>query len=133
MDSAVETSGDFLLDYYRQNPDALFAIGDWETELACGKCGGAVEKSASCLFNQEFPTENTRRRNLALADARCPHCHVTGEIEKISGSLSIFHPIATTEKWFRRLTIDPPMRKVKTLFGFKEEPQEQRTLKEYRP
>jgi len=64
--------------------------------------------------------------------ARCPHCHGHGEIQGISDSKSVFTPLPTKEVWFRKLTIDPPMKKIKTLFGYKEEPQEQRYIKEYR-
>ena len=123
---------DFLLGFYKEHPDAIFKIGEWETELVCANCGGSIEKTAHCLHNQEFPTENTQRRNLALNDARCRHCHCHGNIEKISDSKSLYLPLPTKNNWYRRLTIDPPMKKVKTLFGYKEEPQEQRYLKEYR-
>ena len=123
---------DFLLNFYKENPDSIFMIGEWETELTCAKCGGAIEKNASCLFNQEFPTENTDRRNLALKDARCPHCMVTGDVEAISEARSIFNPLPTKEVWFRKLVIDPPMRKVKKLFGYDEVPQRQKYIKEYR-
>lgn len=131
MDNGVN-SGDFLLDFYKQNPDSIFAIGDWETELQCAACEGSLEKNGSYLFNQEFPTENTRRRNLALKDARCPHCLKHGTIESISSSTSVYTPLTTQEVWFRKLTIDPPTKLVKTLLGHREEPQEQRTIKEYR-
>jgi len=130
MDDGVNKD-DFLLKFYQENPDALFAIGDWETELQCAGCGGALEKDGSYLFNQEFPTENTRRRNLALADARCPHCMAHGEIQEIKSN-SIFTPLKTKEVWFRRLTIDPPTKKVRRFFGYDEVPQEQRSIKEYR-
>lgn len=131
MGDGIDT-GDFLLDFYKKNPDSIFAIGDWETEVVCATCGGALEKDQSYLFNQEFPTENVRRRNLALKDARCPHCLTTGETLEISPATSVFQPLPVKEVWFRRLVIDPPTRRVRTLFGYKEEPQEQRSLKEYR-
>lgn len=135
MGNTVDTgthNNDFLLKFYKENPDSLFKIGEWETQVQCEKCLGDIDKNAHCLFNQEFPTENTKRRNLALADARCPHCLVTGEIVQISESKSIFSPLPTREIWFRRLTIDPPTKTVRTFFGSKEEPQEQRYIKEYR-
>lgn len=128
----TKTEDDFLLKFYKENPDALFKIGEWETEIVCAHCRGSIEKSANCLFNQEFPTENTSRRNLAQADARCPHCLVTGETQTVSDAKSIFTPIPTDTVWFRKLTIDPPLKKIKTLLGYKEEPQEQRYVKEYR-
>lgn len=131
MGNTVENQ-DFLLEFYKENPDSLFKIGEWETQVQCSKCHGDIEKNANCLFNQEFPTENTKRRNLALADARCPHCLATGDILEVSDSKSVYTPISTEEVWFRRLTIDPPMKQIKTLFGTKEEPQEQRYIKEYR-
>lgn len=131
-ESVSEQGDDFLLTFYRENPDSLFEIGEWETELVCAVCGGSLKKEASCLFHQEFPTENTRRRNLALADARCPHCLATGSIEQISESTSLFSPVATKEVWFRWLTIDPPTKMVKKLFGYEEIPQVQRRIKEYR-
>ena len=124
--------GDFLLEFYKKNPDSIFEIGEWETEVVCAACGGALEKNGSYLFSQEFPTENTRRRNLALEDARCPHCLTTGQTLTISNTNSAFQPIPTKEVWFRRLVIDPPTRQVKTLFGYRQEPQEQRSIKEYR-
>ena len=130
MDSGVNKE-DFLLQFYKEHPDSIFAIGDWETELQCASCSGSLDKNGSYLFNQEFPTENTRRRNLALADARCPHCFAHGPIEAI-GSNSIYTPIETKEVWFRKLTIDPPTKLVKTFLRYREEPQEQRFLKEYR-
>lgn len=123
---------DFLLEFYKENPDSLFKIGEWETELQCKACSGSISKDAHCLFNQQFPTENIERRNLALKDARCPHCMATGEIESISDSQSVYLPLPTKEVWFRRLTIDAPTKKTKTLFGYKEEAQEQRYIKEYR-
>ena len=130
MDDGVNKE-DFLLDFYKENPDSLFAIGEWETELQCAFCGGSLDKNGSYLLNQEFPTDNTRRRNLALVDARCPHCFEHGPIQEIKSN-SIYTPIATKEVWFRKLTIDPPMKKVKTFLGYREEPQEQRFIKEYR-
>lgn len=129
---SITTSNDFLLKFYKENPDSLYKIGEWETQVQCAKCHGDIDKNAHCLFNQEFPTENTKRRNLALSDARCPHCLVTGEIVQISDSNSVYSPLPTREVWFRCLTIDPPTKVVKTLFGSKEEPQEQRSIKEYR-
>ena len=126
-------SQDFLLDFYKENPDTIFKIGQWETELQCASCSGPIDKNANCLYNQQFPTENIDRRNLALKDARCPHCHATGKIESISESNSIFHPLETKEVWFRILVIDPPTKKVKSFFGHTEKPQEQRFIKEYRP
>jgi hypothetical protein len=123
---------DFLLKFYKENPDSIFMIGEWETELACASCGGSIAKSARCLYNQEFPTENTDRRNLALKDARCPHCLVTGEVQQVSAANSVFTPLPTDEVWFRKLVIDPPFRKVKKLFGYDEVPQEQKYIKEYR-
>jgi hypothetical protein len=123
---------DFLLDFYKENPDSIFKIGEWETELQCAACSGSIPKDANCLFNQQFPTENVARRNLALKDARCPHCMATGEIKQISASQSVYLPLPAKVVWFRRLVIDPPVKLVKTLFGFKEEPQEQRSIKEYR-
>lgn len=131
MGNSVDNQ-DFLLAFYKENPDSLFKIGEWETLAQCANCHGDIDKNANSLFNQEFPTENTKRRNLALADARCPHCLVTGEILKLSETKSFYSPIATQEVWFRKLTIDPPMKQIKTLFGIKEEPQEQRYIKEYR-
>ncbi len=130
MDSGVKKD-DFLLKFYHENPDSLFAVGDWETEVQCQACRGSLNKDGSYLFNQEFPTDNTRRRNLALADARCPHCLIHGPIETLKSN-SIYTPIQTQEVWFRRLTIDPPTKLVKKFLSYQEVPQEQRTLKEYR-
>ena len=127
-----EDKEDFLLNFYRENPDSIFTIGEWETELACATCGGPVAKNSHCLYNQEFPTENIERRNLALKDARCPHCLTTGDVKKISETKSVFSPLKTKEVWFRKLVIDPPTKRVKKLFGYDEVPQEQRYLKEYR-
>ena len=132
MGEPVTNSSDFLLDFYKENPDSLYSIGEWQTELQCAACSGSISKNANCLYNQQFPTENIDRRNLALKDARCPHCMVTGSIESISDSQSVYLPLPTKEVWYRVLTIDPPTKKTKTLFGYKEEPQEQRSIKEYR-
>jgi len=123
---------DYLLQFYKENPESIFQIGDWETELVCAACGGSISKEANCLYNQEFPTENIERMNLALKDARCPHCLVTGAIKKISEAKSVYSPLATREVWFRKLVIDPPVRKVKKLFGYEEVAQEQKYIKEYR-
>ncbi len=123
---------DFLLKFHKENPDSIFQIGEWETELACQACGGSIAKHAHCLYNQEFPTENIERMNLALKDARCPHCHATGNIDKITEAKSVYTPLATKEVWFRKLIIDPPTRRVKKLFGYEEVPQKQKYIKEYR-
>jgi len=123
---------DHLLKFYLENPDAIFKIGEWETELGCASCGGSIDKNENCLYNQEFPTDNVERMNLALADARCPHCLVTGEIKQMSEAKSVYTPLPTKEIWFRKLVIDPPMRKVKKLFGYEEVPQEQKYIKDYR-
>ena len=125
-------SQDFLLDFYKDNPDSLYLIGEWETELQCVECSGPIDKDAHCLYNQQFPTTNADRRNLALKDARCPHCHATGKIEKISESHSLYTPLPTKEVWFRVLTIDPPTKRVKKWLGYQEIPQQQRYIKEYR-
>ena len=123
---------DFLLEFYKENPDSIYKIGEWETEHQCQACSGTIAKDSNCLYNQQFPTENIDRRNLALKDARCPHCMATGPIKQISDSQSLYNPLPTQEVWFRRLTIDPPTKKTRTLFGYKEEPQEQRSIKEYK-
>jgi hypothetical protein len=123
---------DFLLKFYKDDPDSIFEIGEWETELGCEACGGAIPKNAHCLFNQKFPTDNIERMNLALEDARCPHCLEAGKIEKISEALSIYTPLPTKEIWFRKLVIDPPTRRIKKLFTYEEVPQDQKYIKEYR-
>lgn len=127
-----EDKDDFLLNFYKENPDSIFSIGEWETELACAECGGAIPKESRCLYNQEFPTGNTSRMNLALKDARCPHCLVTGRIEQVSNANSVYTPLPTGERWYRKLVIDPPVRRVKKLFGYVEVAQEQKYIKEYR-
>ena len=51
-------SQDFLLDFYKENPDAIYQIGEWQTELQCIQCSGPIDKEAHCLYNQQFPTTN---------------------------------------------------------------------------